>query len=346
MENINHEPIEEVLKFYQIRVSSVKNDSYKGKKGVWWIQTNEGLKVLKKISNSEATFKFILSAIRHLISNGINIPPINKTRTGDEYVKYNGICYVLSDAVDGKAPDYVNAKELEAIVKGLASFHKASAGFKVQEDTKPKNHLGTWIEDYTYQLEDMNKFFMEENRKTQTNEIGRIVISEFPYFYERGKQSIDGLKKGEYEAWVKKIQSIGGLCHQDFASGNLIITPSKFFILDTDSLTLEIPARDLRKLLNKILKKKGKWDINLVTRIMTYYQSANPLTREEWKVVKYDLMFPHLFLGAMNKYYYQRDKEWSEESYTKKIKDMLAFEKTITPLLDNYDSIVSKILNG
>jgi spore coat-associated protein S len=28
-----------------------------------------------------------------------------------------------------------------------------------------------------------------------------------------------------------------------------------------------------------------------------------------------DIKFPHLFLGAMNKYYYRRDKEWSEEKY-------------------------------
>jgi len=34
---------------------------------------------------------------------------------------------------------------------------------------------------------------------------------------------------------------------------------------------------------------------------------------------KFDLMFPHLFLGAMNKFYYKRDKEWSFEKYLKRI---------------------------
>lgn len=345
MENINAEPIDEVLRFYPIKVLSIKNNSYKGKKGVWWIETSNGLKVLKKISNSEDTFKFILSAINHLKSRGVNIPPINKTRDGSEYIKYNGVCFVLSDAVNGKAPDYNDPKDLIAIVEGLANFHKGSVGFKVSEDTKPKNHLGTWIEEYNYQIEDMYKFYRDELSKMQNNEIGKLIKSDFLYFYERAKRAIEGLKNGEYAAWVKKVQAAGGLCHQDFASGNLIMTNSNFYILDTDSLTLEIPARDIRKLLNKIMKKRGKWDMNLVTKILSYYQARNPLTMDQWQVVKYDLMFPHLFLSAMNKYYYQRDKEWSIDSYTKKIKDMYSFEKTIDPLLENFNMIIEKVID-
>lgn len=346
LENVNTEPIKEVLKFYPIKVLSIKNDSYKGKKGVWWIETTNGLKVLKKISNSEATLKFILTAINHLISKGVNIPPVNKARDGSEYVKFNEVCFVLSDAISGKAPDYNNPKELIAIVEGLANFHKGSVGFKVSDNTKPKNHLGIWTQEYSYQLEDMYKFYKEELAKPQNNEIGRLVKNDFPYFYGRGKKAIEGLKNGEYDAWVKKVQSSGGLCHQDFASGNLIISKSDFFILDTDSLTLEIPARDIRKLLNKIMKKRGNWDINHVAKILSYYQARNPLTYDEWQVVKYDLMFPHLFLSAMNKYYYQRDKEWSIDIYTKKIKDMYSFEKTIDPLLDNFNLITKKVIGN
>jgi len=60
---------------------------------------------------------------------------------------------------------------------------------------------------------------------------------------------------------------------------------------------------------------------------------------------KFDLMFPHLFLGAMNKFYYKRDKEWSFEKYLKRINEMTALEKTITPVLENFDSIVYEEIN-
>ncbi len=329
----NSEPLKDVLSHYNIDVIGIKNESYKDKKGVWWIQTPKGYKILKKVSNSESTLKFTISAVYHLIENGVHIPLINKTITGDDYVKINDICYVLSDAIDGRNPSYSSQNELSMIVKELAKFHKASKGFFPAADCKPKNHLGIWIEDYTNQIEDMNGFYTAEHSKEE-NIIGRFILQEFPYFYGRAKESIKSLDSNSYWDWVNKSKNTGGLCHQDFAAGNLLISQAGFYVLDTDSITIDIPARDLRKLFNKIMKKLGKWDINTTKKIMDYYQSENPLTKDEWLVVKYDLMFPHLFIGAMNKYYYQRDKEWDVRKYYERLKEMSDFEKNKSDLLN------------
>lgn len=328
----NNEPLKEVLSHYDINVIGIKNESYKDKKGVWWIQTPKGYKILKKISNSESTLKFTISAVHHLIENGIHIPLINQTITGDDYVKLNDICYVLSDAIDGRNPSYSSQGELALIVKELARFHRASKGFFPGTDCKPKNHLGIWIQDYNDQIEDMNGFYSTEPSKEESI-IGKFILQEFPYFYERAKKSIKLLDSIEYWDWVNKSKNTGGLCHQDFAAGNLLIAQSSFYVLDTDSITVDIPARDIRKLLNKIMKKFGKWDINITKKVMEYYQLENPLTSDEWLVVKYDLMFPHLFVGAMNKYYYQRDKEWDIKKYYERLKEMSYFEKTKSDFL-------------
>jgi len=88
------------------------------------------------------------------------------------------------------------------------------------------------------------------------------------------------------------------------------------------------------------MKKSGKWDRNLTRTMLTRYQKVNPLTASEWRVVKLDLMFPHLFIGAVNKYYYRRDKEWSEDKYLQRIVEMAVFEKSIQPLLDDFNSIL------
>ena len=88
------------------------------------------------------------------------------------------------------------------------------------------------------------------------------------------------------------------------------------------------------------MKRIGKWDIELTKKIFKIYQAENPLEVSEWKVVLYDLMFPHLFLGAINKYYYQRDKDWTEDKYFKRIKEMSTFEKTLEPIITNFDNII------
>lgn len=341
MTAVNQEPLNEVLDNYNITVLSIKNESYKDKKGVWWIQTPDGYKILKKISNSEDTLKFIISAVNHFLQNGIKIPRINKTKSGNDYTTIQGTCYVLSDAISGKNPSYDSPKELMAIVKELAKFHRASAGFHPLENTKPKKHLGIWVQDYTEQVEDMNRFYKDEVSAGGKDSVGKFILGEFPYFYQRAYDSINALKGSEYRDWVNKSEKTGCLCHQDFAAGNLIMTSNDIYILDTDSITIDIPARDIRKILHKIMKKSGKWDKELVRRVIGYYQSENPLTQSEWQVVKMDITFPHLFIGAMNKYYYQRDKEWSPQKYLQRLKEMAQFEKTITPVLDNFSSLTT-----
>lgn len=338
-----NEPLDLVLGNYPVKVIDIRNESYKDKKGVWWIKTTDGMRILKKISNSEETLKFILHAVNHLQNNGIRLPKINKTADGRNYINVNGTCYVLTDAIDGKNPSYTSPHELGFIVCELAKFHKASEGFAPPAESKPKYHLGLWVEDYRAQLEDINTYYKNELLQKEHDAIGKTLIKEFPYFYERASQAIEGLTGPEYREWVNKALRTGCLCHQDFAAGNLIMnTSDSLYVIDTDSITVDIAARDIRKLLNKIMKKAGRWDTELTKTIMSSYQSKNPLTPSQWRVVKLDLMFPHLFLGAVNKYIYKRDKEWSTEKYHQRIVEMATFEKTLPPVLEHFESIIPK----
>ncbi|MDF2592901.1 MAG: cotS2 [Clostridia bacterium] len=343
MSPINQEPINEVLAHYNFEVLDVINENYKEKKGVWWIKTPVGDKILKKVSCSEQTLKFLLSAVNHLTKNGILIPTVNRTNAGSDYVIINDVCFTLTDAIHGNNPSYDSPKELEIVVKELAKFHKASAGFSILDDLKPKEHLGTWIEGYTKLLEEMNEIYKEEVQSGGNTPIGEMVIAEFPYFFDRAQQVIDFLKGQEYKNWIDKMSEIGCLCHQDFAAGNLILTSWELYVIDTDSITYELPARDIRKLINKIMKKAEKPSAELLKTIIEHYQSVNPLTFAEWEVVKHDLMFPHLFLGAMSKYYDQKEPTWTTEKYMLKIREMAEVEKAMAAIYDNFSSIISNM---
>jgi len=336
-----NEPLEMVLSHYPINVINIRNESFKGKKGVWWVKTADATYILKKMSNSEETLKFLLDAVNHLNGNGIKLPRPVAAKDGKPYVNLNGTCYVLTNAIEGKNPSYSSPKELAAVVRELARFHKASVGYSPPPDSKPKYHLGLWVEDYREQIEDIHSFYKAEQAKQAHDAIGKTVLAEFPAFYERANRAISGLEGPEYGEWVSQAKKSGTLCHQDFAAGNLLMTSNDgMHVIDTDSITIDIPARDIRKLLNKVMKKNGKWDIGLAKSMLMAYQSENPLTRAQWRVVKLDLMFPHLFIGAVNKYMYKRDPEWTDEKYLKRIVEMTSFEKTISGLLDQFESII------
>jgi len=336
-----NEPLELVLSHFPVKVLNIRNESYKGKKGVWWVKTADRTYILKKLSNSEQTIKFILDAVRHLSKNGVRLPTPVQANDGKDYVNLDGTCYTLTNAIEGKNPSYSSPKELARIVCELAKFHKASKGYSPPPDSKPKYHLGLWIEDYKERIEDIHSYYKDELAKSEHDAIGKVVLAEFPAFYERANKAIAALEGPEYREWVEQCMKEGSLCHQDFAAGNLIMTSGgEMYVIDTDSITVDIPARDIRKLFNKVMKKNGRWDVTQVKNLMAAYQSENPLTASQWRVVKFDLLYPHLFIGAVNKYMYRRDPEWNDEKYLKRIKEMASFEKTISALMDQFESII------
>lgn len=343
--DINSEPLDEVLANYPYTVGSIRTESYKQKKGVWWVETTKGTKILKKHPNSESMLLFLLAAIKHLQNNGISIPRVNTAIDGSLYTKIGDTCFILIDAVEGTNPDYKKPKELEAIVRELGRFHAASAGFIPPEGAKERRHLGNWLQDYSADLSRLKEQYSEETNKHTHGGFGKVILEAYPVFLKSMEAVIAGLKGPEYAAWVNKTAHNGGLCHQDFAAGNVLLGSSgKVYVLDTDSLTIELPARDIRKLINKVMKKNGKWDAALLHDIIKWYQQENPLTADEWAVVKLDLNFPHLFAGIMDKYYRARESDWTEGKYISRLKEMILMELSKEKVLDNYDAIIKSVL--
>ena len=337
----NNKEIEKVLSKYDVSVIDVKLESYKDKKGVWWINTQSGTKILKKQPNSEKTIEFVISAIDYLTEKGIHIPKIIKNNDGHHYTEADGDYYILSEAIIGKRPNYDNTKELKAIVQGLAKFHSASLGFNPPLDCKPRIHLGNLIKEHEESMIKLESFYSKEKQSDCHNSFGTNILNEFPHFYNRMQNSIIELNKSCYTQWVEKVKNIRCLCHQDFAAGNLVLDKKgELYILDTDSITIDIPIRDIRKLLNKVMKKNGSWDYELARMILEWYQEENPLEVCHWLVLKSELEYPHLFYGAMSKYYEMREKSWTQQKYESRLKEMCEIEKSAEQVISRFESII------
>lgn len=335
------EDLYKVLEKYSIDVLSIRTESYKEKKGVWWIETSEGYKILKKHANSDRTLEFIIAAVEHLQAHGINIPKIIPAYGGGKYVYVNNSCYILSEAIAGRNPVYSKPDELEAVAGGLARFHRASAGFVPPQGSKPRVHLGGWLESYRKKKDKIEAFYVKESAAEYHQDFGKTFLNEFPYFSERIKNSIEGLDGSCYGQWVQKVQQTGCLCHQDFAAGNLILTDTgDLYVLDIDSITIDIPIRDIRKLLLKVMKKRGGWDKRLARDILAAYQAENPLKPEQWQVLKWELLYPHLFDGIVSKYYENREKTWTGDKYYKRLVEMIRVERTIDGIIEAFDELI------
>jgi CotS family spore coat protein len=335
------ENLESILAEYPIKTIDIKTESYKNKKGVWWIKTTEGCRILKKHSNSAKTLDFIIAAVEYLQNNGIRLPEIIPAADGGKYVLRDGSCYVLYRAVSGINPGYGSGSLLKRIVLELAKFHRASKGFVPPKDCKPRIHLGKWPDTYRQRNEKLISYHAYEIAASVHDDFGEMIIKDFPYFIKRAEDAIDGLEDSYYRQWSEDLCSIGCLCHQDFAAGNLILTDAgEMYVLDVDSITLDIPVKDIRKLLLKVMKKRGGWDLTLTRDMLEWYHGENPLEYPKWQVLKWELFYPHLFSGIMTKYYEKREKTWTQAKYVKRLREMIDVEKSIRPVIEGFDDLI------
>lgn len=342
----------ERLRQLGVAVRDLRSENFKEKKGVWWVQAgDDGLAgagigpgagggavyILKKLSVSHERLEFILSATTYLRERGSLIPaPVNLPASGLPYFEHDGAFYILSEVAPGRAPRYDVPKDLELIARTLAEFHRASRGFRPPAGSKERAHLGRWGEDYRQKREKLDAFAARASG--EDSQFARAVSAAMPHFRERAARAEEDLGASVYDAWCEEVSREPILCHQDFAAGNLALVeqppPGRVWIFDTDSITVDLPARDLRKVLNKALKKSERWDPGKANRFLDAYRRVFPLTREQLDVLRVDLTFPHLFYGIVSKYFEGRESEWSESKFAAKLARVIEFEKSKEPFLD------------
>lgn len=326
------EPLSAILANYDFNVLGIREETHKGKKAVWWVNTDGGLLVLKKLPMGEERFRFLLAALEHLRCGGVRLAPLVKTKNGTPYVLAEGHCYILSIAVEGRPPNY-SLREIPMIVQGLARFHRASEGFKPPEDAKVRLHLGTWAEGYEREIRRVLLYLERGDGSAFSDRVLENLSVCIGMASEALRRLLEG---GEYQAWVDRVRETPVLCHQDFAAGNLLITrDGDLCVLDTDSLTIDLPARDIRKILNKVMKKRGGWDAALASKMLGDYDEVSPLSHADRVVVGCDLLFPHLLFGITNKYFQGREKEWSMSKFNDKLDMAIRLENEKRAFVDS-----------
>lgn len=335
------ERLEPVLRLYPFAVESITVENLKEKKSVWWLDTDIGRLVMKLSPNPPRQMRFVLAVARHLQERGVRIPEMLPTRAGEFCAELDGACYVVSRAAGGRTPSYFVKRELEAIIRGLAGFHRASRGFAAPDGAYVRSHLGTWRHEYAGRLADLERFAAQAS--PGGSEFSSIVSRESVVMVDQARRALSGLDGPAYERCVKRVASGCNICHQDFAAGNLALAGNDLYIFDLDSVTVDHEARDLRKIVNKVMKKSGGWDASLLREMLVSYHAVNPLGRDDYEALKTDLAFPHLFHGVVSKYYERRESEWSPSKFLKRLKDIVRLEKAKGSVLARFDEIVDSL---
>ncbi|MFD0676136.1 MULTISPECIES: CotS family spore coat protein [unclassified Paenibacillus] len=346
MDTTFSEVVTKVIAYYPLKAGEIYLLSYKGKKAVWSIQTDMGEVIMKKVPFDEGHIKFMIHAIDYLRDKGIHTPKVYKTSSGEGFVKVDEEYFVVFEAVYGRSPEYEHEEELKMILQGMASFHKASQGIESPIGTFPSFLLTEWKSDLQRRCERLIEWKNRRLAATDKNKFDGLFLQYVDFFLKQGEVSLAMFDHSCFDKWVEETKVNKSLCHQDYAAGNLAIgDDGHLYVFDMDSLTVDLPVRDLRKIINKVMKKLDEWDQELLLTMLQAYQTVNPLTKEQLHILVADIQFPHLFYGQVSKYYDNREEKWTLAKHIERLEDMIATDiskgKVLEDLLVRLDEVVN-----
>lgn len=337
--------IAKVVNAFGHRLKKSVGINAKEKKAVWQVVTERGTFMLKKMPGPPERTAFTLAAWNYLLERDAGVPPLLKSLTGNFRVDLEGNSYILMKKVTGQNPNPEKATDREALMKALARFHKASKGFSPPpEADNGISLIGELPQAYAKKVTDFNEFRAQASQRI--GEFSTIYLKKYGIFQDIGEGAIQRLEQSGYAELIKNKKH-WVLCHQDFAPGNVVLSSEKSYVYDLDSVRFDLPVRDLRKVINKVFKKKGTaWDLQAVAGMLQAYHQENPLDIREYQVLWADLEFPHLFSGIADKYYRRREREWTEAKFVSRLKEMIAAEKAKNKALAQFPSILDKLFGG
>ncbi|TCS73504.1 CotS family spore coat protein [Effusibacillus lacus] len=280
-----------VLAAYKLKPETVRVIQGGEQRTVWKIKSPKGTFCLKRLGRPLEKVHFSIQAHSYLAAKKANVPGIFRNAQGALYTEIDGHVYVLYQWIEGRDLHLDRSDHLKKAIHGLARFHKDSIGFVPAVNCKESTKWGKWPDHYRSMLERM-KAWKKSKISSPTAELYRKYSDQM---IRQGEQALKLLKASDYRAWLSRSEKMKCLCHQDYGEGNALLTQDGVVVLDLDSVTYDLPLRDLRKVILKQMSERGKWEPKLLEKIIAWYTSVHSLTSDQLRILYIDCFFPHLF---------------------------------------------------
>ncbi|WP_223700660.1 CotS family spore coat protein [Sutcliffiella deserti] len=344
-QEVEQHHLRQVLEFYPFEITDVKLLSSRSGRTTWEVVTSEGKKILKQASMKPERMLFIAGAHQHLFNKGLAITQIHETKNGGICIGADSFGYVLYDKVEGNEVIYYNKEQMLKAMEFAGQFYQASKGYIPSEESKTRGRIGKWHKLFRWKLQEL------EGNKTiaqsyPTDAFSILFLEHVDEMILRAKDALNGLDEPVFQSISKEVSSLKGFCQQDFTLARFTEVDGAPFMKELHSITYDLPTRDLRIILNKMMKKFSVWDENLVFDLLRAYHTTNPLSEEYYRILSIDLLFPHLFCAIGHKYFLAQKRSWSDEKYLWALQNIIALEQSKGDFLKHYSSLYGEIISS
>lgn len=325
--------LDKVLKNYEINIWQVckKRSAYK-------VIAKEGIFCLKRMKHGEHKVKngFILTEEL----NKVGFHKVAKyilTKNNKLYVKEAKYIFYVTTWIDGVESDLKTMEEVVRCVELLAEFHICCNKINTK-NLLIKDYSHRWVNTYEKKLQDLKKYQYIIKNRVLPSEFDRLYENEIIDQYNYGRFAIDLIKSCDYDV-ISDVEK--GICHDSFYYQNIIKKDDIYYLIDLDSIVIDIQIIDLAKLIQRLMFSHNyKWDFKKARCIIEAYSSVKPLNKIELKLILAAIAFPHRF-WKLGKKRYIKNNYWSEIRFRKRIKKVYKYKKRYENFLIEFQNYIN-----
>ncbi|WP_097025391.1 CotS family spore coat protein [Clostridium peptidivorans] len=323
--------VKKVLENYNFSIIDITKvrSSYK-------IDTNIRTVCLKRVKHNKT--KTLNSNYLAEELNKNNFPYTSKFfKTKDNYLfaKHKKMYFYVVEWIDGDECDLNDIDEACDCVRLLAKFHISSQHIDTKV-LKIKNNLKNWPRIFKKDLEDLEKFKKYIEKKRLRNEFDKLYKSYLEGFYNMGSMCLQVLNTSDYYVLSKKANEQKLVCHDSFDYQNIIKKDDTYYIVNLDTILINLHINDLSKFIRRLMfKKEYQWDFEKAKIMIEAYDSVNKLSKSEIEAMLSMIIFPHKFC-RLGKKRYIKHKDWSENKYIRKLNKLLRYNEAQQKFLNDY----------
>ncbi|MCL1631316.1 CotS family spore coat protein [Sporolactobacillus sp. CPB3-1] len=301
-----------ILGCWEINVQSIELIQGGQMALVWKIDTDKGPLCLKRIHRPEKKALFSIHAQDYLAKKGARVPGIVPNKQGGLYTKQGPFLFVVYDWITGRPFDLTVPEDQKWIMKGLAQYHLDSAGYAPEEGIPVFSKLGEWPKHYIKRCQQMESWKLIA-AETPEDPFSQLYLSEIDQYIRHGRSVLKELQDSYYPEWVATCKQKPNLCHQDYGTGNTLLSNEQIWIIDLDTTTYDLPVRDLRKTIIPLIDDQGSWNQELFDHMLASYEEVAPLNAQQKKVMFIDMLFPYGLYEVVSEKFARKNELPTEE---------------------------------
>lgn len=323
--------VKKVLEKYSLKVSSINKS-----RSAYKIYTDKGIFCLKKMKHGNQKAENGSILVEELAKQNFKqIPQYIKTSRGENYVKSKKMIFYVTQWIDGKECDLCDLEEAKNCMKLLAQFHLASSKIDVRK-LKIRNNLKNWPLIFNSNIQDLGRYKKIIETKRLRNEFDNAYYQCIEDNIKRGLTTLNLLKESEYNTISKEAFNKKTICHDSFYYQNVIKRGKEYFLVDLDSIIMDLHVKDVGKLIRRLMfKNEYSWDFNKAKLLIEEYNKYKTLSKAELEIMLALIVFPHKF-WKLGRKRYDKHKNWNEIKYMHKLDALIKYNELQEIFLQDY----------